>query len=102
MILTESDVRARLSSTLPSWTWEDGAILRAYRFKDFQGALAAANAIGFLAEAAWHHPDLEVSFGALRVRLRTHDAGGVTEKDVALATKIENLLEGRASDGALA
>ncbi len=47
------------------------------------------NAIGHLAEAAWHHPDLEVRFGSVTVRLQTHDAGGITGKDLDLARQIE-------------
>ena len=49
------------------------------------------NAIGFIAEAADHHPDLEVSWPKVVVRLSTHSAGGITDKDVALAREIEQL-----------
>jgi 4a-hydroxytetrahydrobiopterin dehydratase len=54
-----------------------------------------ANAIGHLAEAAWHHPDLLVTYPAVTVRLSTHDAGGVTDKDFALAHRIEAFVQWR-------
>lgn len=57
--------------------------------------MLAAGAIGFLAEAAWHHPDLSISFGRLEISLSTHDSGGVTERDLALAAQIEALLTER-------
>ena len=53
------------------------------------------NAIGHLAEAAWHHPELRVTFPAVEVRLDTHDAGGITDRDFELARKIEALIQWR-------
>ena len=58
------------------------------------------NAIGHLCEAAWHHPDLLVSYPSVTVRLNTHDAGGVTEKDMELAQKIEEVVMWRPSPAA--
>ena len=55
----------------------------------------AVNAIGHLAEAAWHHPDLLVSYNSVEVRLMSHDAKGITERDFALAKKIEELIQWR-------
>ena len=52
-----------------------------------------ANAIGHLGEAAWHHPDLLVTFPRVEVRLTNHDAGGITDKDFELARKIEDLVQ---------
>jgi 4a-hydroxytetrahydrobiopterin dehydratase len=63
------------------------------------------NAVGHLAEAAWHHPDITLSYAWLEVRLTTHTAKGITEKDLALAKKIEEVvawqpgLEGGALEG---
>ncbi|MDQ6678874.1 MAG: 4a-hydroxytetrahydrobiopterin dehydratase [Acidobacteriota bacterium] len=62
-----------------------------FRFPDFTAALAFANRIGALAEAAAHHPDLEVSWGRVLVKLWTHTANGVTKKDYALAAQIDRL-----------
>ena len=60
------------------------------------------NAIGYLCEAAWHHADLSVTWGKLWVKLKTHDAGGITDKDFALAKQIEGIVLWRPADGPLA
>ncbi len=80
---------ARLTGSLAAWRWADGAIRREYTTVDWRSALLVANTIGFLAEAAFHHPDLTVSWGRVVVTLSTHSAGGVTDKDFALAARIE-------------
>ncbi|MDB5649540.1 MAG: transcriptional coactivator/pterin dehydratase [Hyphomicrobiales bacterium] len=104
-VLSEELIRARLSRDLPRWTFETGAISRTYRTQGWKGTLMVVNTIGHLAEAAWHHPDIHASYPAVTVRLNTHDAGGVTEKDLALAAKIEEVVcwrpgrEGSALDG---
>jgi 4a-hydroxytetrahydrobiopterin dehydratase len=54
--------------------------------------MMAANAVAHLAEAAWHHPDIHLSYASLEVRLSTHTAKGITAKDYALASKIEALV----------
>jgi 4a-hydroxytetrahydrobiopterin dehydratase len=54
-----------------------------------------ANAIGHLAEAAWHHPDLAVSYGGVEVSLMTHDHKGITDRDFELARKIEEVVAWR-------
>ena len=60
------------------------------------------NAIGYLAEAAYHHPDLTVTWGRVIVKLSTHSAGGITDKDFDLARKIEDVALWRpAAGGAL-
>ena len=63
----------------------------------------AVNAIGYAAEAAWHHPDLSVTWAKVWVKLKTHSAGGITDKDFALARKIEEVVMWRpgAEEGAV-
>lgn len=85
----DDEVRAILADSLPAWSLEGGHLTRVYRTADFASALALANAAGFAAEAAWHHPELRVTWGALTVRLRTHEPDGITAKDVELARRIE-------------
>jgi 4a-hydroxytetrahydrobiopterin dehydratase len=58
----------------------------------------AVNAIGYLCEAAYHHADLSVTWGKLWVKLRTHSAGGITDKDFALARRIEDVVLWRPDD----
>src|SRR5579883_590444 len=105
-IYTSAEVEARLKEGLPHWSFKDGCICRTYRTHGWKGTLMAINAIGHLAEAAWHHPDISASYAALEVRLQSHEAGGITDKDFELARKIEDVimwrpaLEGGALTGA--
>ena len=78
-------------SKLPGWKHEEGAIRRVYETDGWPTTLMLANAIGYCAEAADHHPDLEVSYRRLAVALSTHSAGGITDKDFALARRIEDI-----------
>ena len=84
---------------LPAWRAEGGWLRREYRTAGWPTTLMLVNAIGFLAEAANHHPDLEVAWSRVLVKLQTHDAGGITDKDLSLAREIEALA--RAKDGAM-
>ncbi len=91
-ILDEGTVLERLPADLPRWRLQDGSIRRTYKTHGWKGTLMVVNAIGHLAELAWHHPDLSVSYAAVEVRLTTHSADGITEKDFALARKIEDVV----------
>ena len=74
--------------------WEavkDHHLEKKFTFPDFAQALAFTNKVGAIAEAEGHHPDIHLSWGKVRVVTWTHDAGGVTEKDFALAKKVEAL-----------
>ena len=90
---TDDEVTARLSRDLPRWTLADGRIRRTYETGSWRATLMVTNAIGHLAEAAWHHPDILATFPRVEVRLTSHDAGGITEKDFELARKIEELVQ---------
>jgi 4a-hydroxytetrahydrobiopterin dehydratase len=104
-VLEDSAVAERLARDLPRWTFEEGWIKRTYKTNSWKGTLMVVNAVGHLAEAAWHHPDITLSYAWLEVRLTTHTAKGITEKDLALAKKIEEVvawqpgLEGGALEG---
>jgi 4a-hydroxytetrahydrobiopterin dehydratase len=87
-----AEIEARLKEELPAWYLEDGWIRRKYKTSGWKSTLMAVNTIGHLAEAAWHHPDLTVSYAFVTVKLMNHAAKGVTEKDFALARKIEDVL----------
>lgn len=76
----------------PSWTVVDGHhIDKAFTFNNFRDAMAFAVAIGDLAEAQGHHPDLHVAWGQVRVTLWTHKIGGLSPSDFILAAKIDAL-----------
>jgi 4a-hydroxytetrahydrobiopterin dehydratase len=83
------DAIAQELGPLAGWRREGNAIVRDYELADFVAALGFIAQIGALAERADHHPTLTNTYSRVRVELSTHDAGGITEKDVALAREIE-------------
>ena len=90
-VLSEDEIQARLERDLPAWTYSDNWIRRTFKTGGWPYTLMVVNAIGYRAEAAFHHPDLAVSWGHVTVKLQTHSAGGITEMDLALASDIEEL-----------
>ena len=86
------EIEARLKDQLPGWTLENGTIRRTYRTSGWKATLMVVNTVGHLAEAAWHHPDLTVSYAFVTVKLMNHAAKGITEKDFALARKIDEVV----------
>ena len=93
--LSDSEIAERLAAELPKWRLEDGWIRRTYRTHGWKGTLMVINAVGHLAEAAWHHPDITASYAWVEVRLMSHDAKGITERDIQLAKKIEEFVSWR-------
>lgn len=89
---SDAQVTERLAAELPHWTYENGWIRRKIRTEGWKGTLMVVNAIGHLSEAAWHHPDLAISYAFVIVKLSTHTAKGITDKDFALARKIEEVI----------
>jgi 4a-hydroxytetrahydrobiopterin dehydratase len=73
------------------WQEESNALVREFTFADFKSALDFVNKVGQLAEDANHHPDIELGWGRVKVRLTTHSAGKVTPQDRLLATAIDQL-----------
>jgi 4a-hydroxytetrahydrobiopterin dehydratase len=88
--LTDDEVRAGLAG-LPGWSLGQGEIEKRYELADFPAALAFVVRIAFEAEAANHHPDLDVRWNKVRVALATHSEGAITTKDLELAAAIEAL-----------
>ena len=88
-------VNKRLADELPQWQVNEAGtnIHKTWSTRGWKSSLMIANAIGFLAEAAWHHPEIVVCYANVTVRLTTHSAGGITEKDLELAKKIEALIQ---------
>ncbi|MDY0748799.1 4a-hydroxytetrahydrobiopterin dehydratase [Paucibacter sp. R3-3] len=91
-VYAAEEIEARLKDELPHWYLEDGWIRRKYKTSGWKGTLMVVNTVGHLAEAAWHHPDLTVSYAFVTVKLMNHAAKGITEKDFALAAKIEEVV----------
>ncbi len=100
---TDDEVKAKLAECgLAEWYLEDGWIRRKYNTDGWPQTLMAVNAVGFLCEAAYHHADLAVTWGKFWVKLQTHDAGGITDKDLELAQRIEEAILWHPTSGALA
>lgn len=89
---TQEEIEARLKEELPKWYYEDGWIRRKYKTSGWKGTLMVVNTVGHLSEAAFHHPDLTVSYAFVIVKLMNHAAKGVTDKDFQLAKKIEDTI----------
>lgn len=102
---SDEEVEARLKDELPHWYLENGWIRRKYKTSGWKATLMVVNTVGHLAEAAFHHPDLTVSYAFVIVKLVNHAAKGITNKDFELAQKIEEVvmwqpgLEGGALEG---
>jgi len=92
-IYSTDEINAKLAAEYPHWAFEDGWIRRKYKTSGWKGTLMVVNTVGHLAEAAWHHPDLAVSYAFVIVKLCTHSAKGITDKDWELARKIEEVVQ---------
>lgn len=88
----EVDIEKRLQQELPSWYYENGWIRRKIKTSGWKASLMVVNTVGHLAEKAWHHPDLSVSYAFVIIKLMTHASKGVTDMDFALAKKIEEVV----------
>jgi 4a-hydroxytetrahydrobiopterin dehydratase len=86
--LSDDQIRTALADDLPGWKLDGGAIHRRYQLDSFTDAIAFITRVAAKAEAANHHPDLHNSYRTVEVSLTSHDAGGVTDKDLALAREI--------------
>ena len=82
----------RKLADLPHWTFADGALQRTYKTSGWRATLMVVTTVGHLCEAGWHHPDLVVSYDSVTVKLSTHSAKGITDKDFAMAAKIEEVV----------
>ena len=88
--LAEAKIPAALAS-VPNWQLNAGKISRTFQFKDFPAAIKFVDAVAGIAEEAWHHPDIDIRWNQVTLTLTTHDAGGLTEKDFALARQFDQL-----------
>ncbi len=97
--LFEGEALAARLAAIPEWAADGGWITREYRTDGWRTTMLVVGAIAFVAEAANHHPDLGVHWGKVEVRLQTHSAGGVTEKDLQLAARIEETVRWQPEGG---
>ena len=86
--LTEAEIAARLAA-LPGWTRKGDAVVRAFTFPAFAAGIRFVDRVAVLADAADHHPDIDIRWTTVTMALSTHSAGGLTAKDVELAARID-------------
>jgi 4a-hydroxytetrahydrobiopterin dehydratase len=75
--------------THPEWRLQDGKLVRQWTFIDFVAAMNFVTQVAALAEAAGHHPDIDIRYNRVLLGLVSHDAGGITKRDVDLAGQID-------------
>ena len=90
-VLTPSDVDAALAEQQLHWTHKGDEITTTVKLHDFEAALEFVRSVGDAAEAANHHPDIDIRYNTVRLALATHDSGGITLLDLALAGAIDRL-----------
>jgi 4a-hydroxytetrahydrobiopterin dehydratase len=90
-VLSAAEVDQALSEQQLEWTRQDDQLVTSVKLHDFAAALAFVNAVGAAAEAANHHPDIDIRWNTVNLVLSTHSAGGLTVLDLALAAAIDRL-----------
>ena len=90
-ILSHEAVDGALAARGIAWSRRGDELVKTVKRRDFAGSLAFVNAVGALAEAADHHPDIDIRWDTVTLRLSTHSAGGLTDKDLSLAAAIDEL-----------
>jgi len=88
--LSGTEITQQLAG-VKEWKQQGAEITRTFSFKDFAGAMRFVNAVAAEAEKANHHPDIDIRWNKVTLTLSTHDAGGLTEKDFALAKASDQL-----------
>ena len=90
--MSRADVEVRLGK-LQGWERDDDEIEKEFRFDGFDASMAFVNRVADLAREADHHPDISIKYNRVKLTLSTHSEGGITEKDFALAAKIEGVAQ---------
>jgi 4a-hydroxytetrahydrobiopterin dehydratase len=88
--LTDAEITSALQS-LKGWTRSGDAIVKQYEFKAFHDGISFVDRVAEAADAADHHPDIDIRYTKVTMSLSTHSAGGITKNDVAMAGRIDQL-----------
>lgn len=88
--LTDDQLTAYLAAH-PEWSHDDKSMVKSFQFTDFVEAMGFVTSVALAAERAFHHPDIDIRWNTVTLRLSTHDEGGLTDKDTDLATRIDAL-----------
>ncbi|MBX0294775.1 4a-hydroxytetrahydrobiopterin dehydratase [Haloarcula nitratireducens] len=89
-LLSDEEIAERLPD---GWEREDDEIVRTFEFDEYLDASGFLSAAAGVAEDAFHHPEMTISWGEVEVRLTTHDAGGITENDIDMAERLNGIYE---------
>jgi 4a-hydroxytetrahydrobiopterin dehydratase len=87
--LTAAELQTALQASR-DWALEGELLTRTFQFENFVAAIAFVNRVADYAEQAAHHPDIDIRYNRVRIGLTTHDVGGISEKDVALAAQLDS------------
>lgn len=91
-LLSDDEITSRMKK-VPEWELEDAAITRSIEFDEFMEGIDFVDGVAEIAEEAQHHPDIDIRWCTINLKLTTHDQGGLTEADFELAQRIDNLLD---------
>jgi 4a-hydroxytetrahydrobiopterin dehydratase len=89
-LLSDDEIDVQLPE---EWDREGEEIVRTYEFDSYLDGVGFAAGAGGVAEDAWHHPEITLTYGEVEVRLTTHDAGGITANDIELAERFDDIYE---------
>jgi 4a-hydroxytetrahydrobiopterin dehydratase len=89
--LSSTEIAQKLQA-IPQWRLEKAALARSFSFSDFREAMSFVNSVAAVAERAGHHPDIDIRYNQVNLALSSHDAGGITNRDFALAAEISHIL----------
>ena len=91
--LLEKDELSAALKKCPEWDYEKNYITRTVEFEEFMEGIDFVNDVGEIAEEAQHYPDISIKHTKVTLKLTTHDVGGVTDLDIQLAQRIDNLVD---------
>ena len=91
-VFTDQEVRDYINKKLDGWSYDGKWIRKTFKTHSWKSTLMVVNSIGHLAEAAWHHPDLQISYAFVEVKLMNHAKKGITQLDFDLAKKIDDFI----------
>lgn len=91
-VLDEKQIKDALTDR-PKWEYRDGALVREVHAADFIGGIRLVDEVAEVAEDANHHPDIDIRYTDVTFRLVTHSAGGVTDQDLQMAGRIDDIID---------
>jgi len=93
-VFSQAQVEAGLAQ-LDGWELREGRLRKQYTFRTFLRAIAFVNSVAYLAEGAGHHPDITINYNKVTLRIITHSAGALTDRDFSLAKEIDSKLSSK-------